>query len=145
MKKILYIHVFSIRPLIDKNQCFRYISCVKFLFLISNIVIRPFCEFDLLKITTKLNLWMCTLFMHENLYNTLWGKNFSFFNIIEKISNDINHRVFEIWIFLSVVIGSLAFLMAIIDSYFHIYLNVRGKFFSKDVKQYILYWEFKQQ
>ena len=79
MKKILYIHVFSILPLIDKNQCFRYISCVKFLFLIYNIVIRPFCEFDLLKITTKLNLWMCTLFMHENLYNTLWGKNFSFF------------------------------------------------------------------
>ena len=116
--------MFLIFPVLYKNQCFPYVSCLTLLLVryFELFLIPQFCEFGLLKSTTQWNLqnnyytnlfWfqfklMCTLFVDKNTYNTLWGNDFSKkkFLILKIFSKDDNYCVFKIWLFWTAVIGS---------------------------------------
>ena len=55
MLKILYTHLFFILLVLEKNQCFCYISCVTILLVhyFDLFLIHHFFEFDLLKSSSQ--------------------------------------------------------------------------------------------
>ena len=87
-------------PVLDKYQCYRYVSCVKFCqFVIMNSIATTLIDFGCI-------LYLC---MYVNIYNTLWRNGFSYkkFLILKIISKEDHSRVLEIWLFWTAVIGSL--------------------------------------
>ena len=55
VKKLVYSCVFKKKSVLDKNKCYRFISCVMFVSIgyFERFVLHQFFEFDSLKITNK--------------------------------------------------------------------------------------------
>ena len=119
-KRSSYFHMFLFFLVFDKNKCYHFILCVIFFSVCYSklFLICHFCEFGLLKNTRQWNLpnnyhtnWfrLGAAFMYVNIYNMLWGNDFSYNNflILTILSNKDSRCVLKIWLFWTSVIGSL--------------------------------------